>query len=136
MDLRAYRRIAHLAPRLAIAIPLALASACSGDEGAGGEEGASYTITWGPVQVASGEEDTRCVTKRIDNPAQIRVGRIHNELQSSHHLIVYRVADEVERPDPYPCQPFSDTLDPEKGAPLMVSQRSEDTLELPESVAF
>jgi hypothetical protein len=77
------------------------------------------------------------VTKRLGNAEQLRVHQIHNSLgEASHHFIVYRVDDTTEQPTPYACQPFADTLDPAKGAPLMITQRAEETLTLPDGVAF
>ena len=48
-------------------------------------------------------------------------------------ILVAKVNDETERPDPYPCVPFTDTFnDP----PLIITQRAEDRLTLPEGVAY
>jgi hypothetical protein len=97
----------------------------------------SFTIDWGPVEAAPGDEFTRCVTKRLDNETAVHIGSIHNVLGAvSHHLIVYRVADGVENDTPTPCAPFTDALDPSQGSPLMITQRHEELLELPEGVAF
>ena len=41
-----------------------------------------------------------------------------------------------EQPEPFDCNPFSDTLDPTKGAPLMITQKEEEVLSLPTGVAF
>jgi len=94
----------------------------------------SFTVKWGPVTVAPGTESTQCVVKRIGNTDSISVHEIHNVLgATSHHFIVYRVDDQVERPEPYPCAPFTDTLnDP----PLIITQRADDRLTLPEGVAY
>jgi hypothetical protein len=54
----------------------------------------------------------------------------------SHHLIVYRVNGTEERAEPFPCTPFLETLNPEVGSPLMVSQIHDETLDLPYGVAF
>jgi hypothetical protein len=114
-----------------------------GTDGGGGRDSAidpgveMFTIDWGPFTAAPGEEDTRCVTKRLTNATQIRVHELHNVLGGySHHLIVYRVADETESPDPTPCQPFTDTLDPTRGSTLVVTQRAEERITLPDNVAF
>jgi len=96
-----------------------------------------WTIDWGPVTVSPGSEDTRCVVRRLGNPGTARIGSIHNQLgNSSHHLIVYRTSDAEERPEPFACAPFTDTLDPSVGAPLAVTQRAEETITLPPGVAF
>ena len=51
-------------------------------------------------------------------------------------MIVYRVNDTVEQPTPFDCQPFTDTLDPNKGAPLMITQKKDELLTLPAGVAY
>jgi len=97
----------------------------------------SFTVTFGPVTVAPAEENTQCVIVRLGNPAMLRVGRIHNVLSpGSHHFIVYRTNDTEERATPFDCQPFVETLNPEAGSPLMITQRSDETLTLPDGVAF
>jgi len=114
-------------------------TSASGSGGAGGFEvpEGSYTVTWGPKQIEAGIDDAQCVTVRLGNPERLQVGSIHNQLGGvSHHLIVYKVSDEEERTEPYDCDPFSDTLDPTAGMPLMITQKKEDTLLLPEGVAF
>jgi hypothetical protein len=124
-------------------LSICLASAC-GDGGApedlpvdGNPGGQTYTIEWGPVEVQPLEEDTRCVTLELANDIPIRVDSIHNTLgATSHHFIVYRVNGDPINETPTPCTPFVDTLDPTKGAPLMITQRPEETIQLPEGVAF
>lgn len=99
--------------------------------------GDSYSVEFGPVTVAPGKENTQCVVLRLDNPALLHVGQIHNELtDGSHHLIVYRTNDTEEKLQPFDCQPFSDTLKPEKGSPLMITQKHDEVLTLPKGVAF
>jgi hypothetical protein len=105
--------------------------------GVGGGVGDSYTVTFDPITVSPGQENTQCVTKRVPNDVEIKVGKIHNQLPTgSHHLIVYRTSDTEEAPEPVNCQPFADTLDPAKGAPLMVTQKHDELLELPAGVGF
>jgi hypothetical protein len=110
----------------------------SGGDGAGaGANQPSFTVEFDALTVAPGVEDTQCVVKRVGNDEQIRVHQIHNELPvGSHHLIVYQTSDTVEQIEPFDCQPFSDTLDPSKGSPIMITQKSEDLLTLPDGVAF
>jgi hypothetical protein len=130
---------------------LALSIGCGGgDDGGGGgaadggtgspdaTPGTTHTVTWGPVEVGAGEENTKCVLVRLGNANQIRVNAIHNVLGDvSHHFIVYRdnLATD-ERVTPYDCQPFSDTLNPDNGAPITVTQRADETVTLPQGVAF
>ncbi len=112
------------------------ATGAGGGSGGGAPLG-SHTVTWGPYEVPAGTDDTKCVTKRLGNPEELRVGSIHNQLGAvSHHLIVYKVADTEEQPEPYDCEPFQDTLDPSKGMPLMITQKADETLTLPDGVAF
>jgi hypothetical protein len=97
----------------------------------------SWTVEWGPIMADAFEEDTRCVIKRLGNPGAAHIGRIHNVLgDHSHHMIVYRTSDTEEQLEPFPCTPFVDTLDPAAGAPLTISQRAEELIQLPPGVAF
>lgn len=106
-----------------------------GDGDGDGVGGEVYSLTWGPFDVAPGEEDTKCVIKKLDNTTEIKVGEFHNVLgATSHHFIVYRVADNPpERPEPFDCDPFIDIVG---GAPVMITQKSDDTLILPDGVAY
>lgn len=106
--------------------------------GAGGTfTGETFSLTVGPLAVAPGRENTQCVVQRLSNPTPIHVGMIRNVISSSsHHLIVYKTNDTEERTTPFNCTPFLETLNPEAGAPLMVTQKFEDELRLPEGVAF
>lgn len=111
----------------------------TGGGGAGGSEPVpgSESLTFGPKTLAPGEENTQCIQVRLKNMDVLRAHQIHNVLSpGSHHMIVYRTTDTVEKLTPYDCQPFVDTLDPSKGSPLMITQKHDDTLTLPDSVAF
>jgi hypothetical protein len=89
------------------------------------------------MSAPGGSENTQCVIKKVGNAEQLHVAAIHNQLGDlSHHLIVYKVADTVEQPTPFNCQPFKDTLDPSKGSPLMISQKKDDLLQFPPGVAY
>lgn len=115
------------------------ATTAAGGGGSGGSDvvPGQQSITFGPVTLDPGVENTQCIQARLGNLEQLRVHQLHNLLsQGSHHMIVYRTSDTEEKLTPYDCQPFVDTLDPTKGAPLMVTQKHEDTLTLPEGVAF
>ena len=101
------------------------------------EPSQTRSITFGPVAVAPGVEKTQCITIRLGNTKAFHAGSIHNELgPASHHLIVYKVADTVENTTPTDCQPFTDTLDPAKGSPLMITQKADEVLALPAGVAY
>jgi hypothetical protein len=106
-----------------------------GDTGSGGD--GSFRIDWGPRMVEPGVEDTQCVVKRLPNDRPIKIGEIHNELgAASHHLIVYRVNEGEEIPDPQPCRPFADVLDLSGGAPLAVTQKADEVIALPAGVGM
>jgi len=114
------------------------AGTTSSSSGAGGGQSLeSYTVSWGPVAVMPGEENTQCVVKKLGNAAAFHAGTIHNVLNvGSHHMIVYKTNDTVEQPTPFACKPFTDLLHPEKGTPVMISQKSDDTLTLPQGVGL
>ncbi len=95
------------------------------------------SVVFPETAVPAGRESTQCVVLRLGNEKPAHIGSIRNALgDGSHHLIVYRVADTVEQRTPFSCKPFADTLDPERGSPLMITQKKEDTLTLPPGVAF
>jgi len=131
---------------LPLAVAAVLASACSGktdtapsaDSPEGGEPaGTSYTLTVGPLDVPAGTEKTQCVVMHLGNANAMHVNTIHNTLsQGSHHMIVYRSTETQEQLTPFDCVPFTDTLDPAKGTTLMVTQKKDDTLSLPDGVGF
>ena len=99
--------------------------------------GTEWTVDWGPVTVAAGMEDTRCVVKRVGNDGPIHIGKMVNELGSaSHHMVVYRLSEGEEVLEPQPCTPFVDVLDPSRGAPLAVTQKESETITLPTGVAY
>ena len=104
---------------------------------AGVAAGTSYSLTFSPGVVQPGVEQTQCVVQRLGNPSSIHVGTIHNTLSNgSHHMIIYRSNDTVEQTTPFACVPFTDTLDPSKGSTLMVTQKHDDVLNLPQGVGF
>jgi hypothetical protein len=123
---------------LALALALAAISCSSASSGPPKAPAAPpITLSFPATVVAPGIEETQCVVMRLGNPAALHVGAVHNILgDGSHHLIVYTVNDTVEKPTPFPCKPFTDTLDPAKGAPLMVTQKRDDLLSLPDGVAY
>ncbi|MEM7433713.1 MAG: hypothetical protein AAF436_01080 [Myxococcota bacterium] len=112
----------------------AFAIGCGDAEtGAGGPDG-SFSIKWGPTEVPAQSEATDCVVRRLGNPEGTFIHEIQNVLgATSHHFIVYRVNDTVEQLEPQPCQPFLDVLE---DPPLIITQRAEDRLVLPEGVAY
>jgi len=99
-----------------------------------------FTTTWGPVAVNPAQENTQCVDVRLTNAAEIKVHQMHNILgPGSHHLIVYKNDDPAatERTTPYDCQPFTGALNlTGMIAPVMITQKSDDELTLPDGVAY
>jgi hypothetical protein len=128
---------------------LALASslfviACGGSTGGTGQmdapplSGDKYSLTWGPVTVQPGVENTQCILARLSNPTDIMVHQMHNVISTgSHHMIVYKDdMDTAEQLTPFDCQPFTGALN-QSGmvTPLMITQKSDDELTLPTAVA-
>jgi len=98
-----------------------------------------YSLRWGPVAVAPSQESTQCIWLRLSNDAEIKVHQLHNVLSpSSHHLIVYKDdMDTTEQTTPVPCQPFTGALNTTgKIFPFMITQKHDDELTLPHSVAY
>lgn len=122
---------------LALVLLLAAPAGCSSAPPPRKPAEPAITLSFPSTAVAAQVEQTQCVVMRLGNKAPLHIGAVHNKLgDASHHLIVYRVNDTVEKTTPFPCKPFSDTLDPAKGAPLMVTQRKDDLLTLPNGVAY
>jgi hypothetical protein len=136
---------ASVAASVALGVASLVLAACgSGDDtsatpvdaGTDGQVG-SFSVTWGPKTIPANREETECVQVRLGNDGTIKVHEIHNVLgAASHHFILYRTNATEEYTTPRPCNPFTDTLDPTKGAPLMITQRADETLTLPDDVAF
>jgi hypothetical protein len=103
----------------------------------GGIPPGALQLKYPDVDVPGGIEKTQCVVVNLHNANMLRIHEVHNQLsQLSHHLIVYTTTDTTEQPVPFDCQPFTDTLDPTKGAPIMITQKKDDDLVLPSGVAF
>ena len=97
----------------------------------------AYTVQFGPIQVSPGEENTQCIVVPLGNTGSIHVGQIHDLLgTASHHMILYKVAAQATQATPFACQPFQGALNPANGNPLIISQKADDTLTLPQGVAF
>jgi hypothetical protein len=116
---------------------LFLVPACGGTGAGSGAQPRQFTMGFGAIEVPAGTEHTQCIVKRLDNPEPLHVGAVHNVLgEASHHMVVYRTNDTVEQTTPFDCRPFADTLDPSKGSPVMITQKKDDLLQLPEGVAY
>jgi hypothetical protein len=118
-----------------LGLALAMLSACIAGRPIAAPQ--SYTVQFGPITVPSGVERTQCIVKLLGNAEAVHIGTLHNQLgTASHHMIVYRVADTTEQLTPFDCTPFKDTLDASKGSPLMITQKTDELLELPPGVAY
>src|SRR5215212_6019009 len=98
--------------RLLLALVVcSLFAGCGGDKETPADapvlEGEKLSMTWGPVSVPAGREDTQCVWMRLDNDTEKKIYELHNVLNpASHHLIVYKDdMDTTEQLTPVPCQP-------------------------------
>jgi hypothetical protein len=116
---------------------LSLLPACGGGTGGSSNQPRELSLSFGAFKVPAGTEHTQCIVKRLGNSEPLHVGAVHNVLgEASHHMVVYRTNDPVEKTTPYDCRPFADTLDPSKGSPIMITQKKDDLLQLPEGVAY
>lgn len=101
--------------------------------------GDKYTLTWGPIAVPVGKENTQCIWVKLPNTAAIKVHQMHNSLSTvSHHLIVYKDDhDTTEQTTPVDCQPFTGALNTTGSIqPLAITQKHDDEITLPDGVAY
>jgi hypothetical protein len=127
--------------RSALVISMVIACGGGGDGVSpdAGLTGEKYSVTFGPVTVQPGQENTQCIQTRLSNTAPIKVHNMHNVLTpGSHHLIVYRDnMTTAETTSPVNCQPFTGALNPSgMVAPIMITQRADDPLYMPDGVAY
>jgi hypothetical protein len=125
---------------LGLALCSCLLAACGTSGGPGQPPPTDeYDLTWGPVTVTPGMEQTQCIWLRLGNTAEIKVHELHNVLSaSSHHLIVYKDdMDTTEQRTPMPCRPFTGALNTSGMiAPLAITQKKDDLITLPDGVAY
>ncbi|HUJ59984.1 MAG TPA: hypothetical protein VLX92_15875 [Kofleriaceae bacterium] len=101
--------------------------------------GDKYELTWGPIDVAPGVEDTQCIWLRLPNAGQLKIHQLHNMLgPTSHHMIVYKDdMDTTEQTTPMDCQPFTGALNTSGMiAPIVITQKKDDEITLPDGVAY
>jgi hypothetical protein len=101
--------------------------------------GTPYTVTWGPVTVQAGVEDTQCIWLNLNNATTIKVHQMVDQLDLiSHHLIVYKDdMDTTEQTTPIDCQPFTGALNPTGMiSPIAITQKKYDEITLPDEVAY
>jgi hypothetical protein len=130
-------------PSLALALA-ALAASCATDPAPAGDPDANseppadeYALRWGPITVQPGVENVQCVVVRLGNDVPVKIHEIHNVLGDvSHHFIIYKTAETEERPEPHDCDSIENLVASESDVPLMITQKYEELLTLPEGVAF
>jgi hypothetical protein len=128
--------------RLMLALTLCSSFGCGGEQTPADApmlEGEKFSLTWGPVSVPAGREDTQCIWMRLPNTTEIKVHQMHNVLNAaSHHLIVYKDdMDTTEQLTPTPCQPFTGALNTTGMiAPIAITQKHDDMIFLPNRVAY
>ncbi len=134
--------------RVVLVASLSLLFACGNDGTNTGDDqpgvdatlsGEMLSLTYPTFTVNPGSESTKCVWMRLPNTGEVKVHQLHNVLgSSSHHLIVYRDnMDTTEQLTPVDCQPFTGALNTTGMiAPIMITQRADDALFLPEGVAY
>ncbi len=126
-------------PCLLLAVA-ACGTEAEGDDGPPPLTGDLYSLRYGPITVPPGKEDTQCVNLRLSNTTAIKVHQMRNLLSDgSHHLIVYKDDDPetVESTTPESCTPFTGALNLSgMVAPVMITQKAEDALTLPDGVAY
>lgn len=126
--------------RGAVALVLAALAACASDPG--GDDVVDtppdpISVRWGPIEVQPGVEAVQCVNVRLGNLDPLKVYEIHNVLGDiSHHYIVYKTFETEEYSTPRDCSSVESLVDPDVAVPLMITQKSEETLTLPDGVAF
>jgi hypothetical protein len=97
-----------------------------------------FRVAIGPIMLDPGQERTVCIVRRMGNTTPQLIRRVTANLgEASHHMIIYRVPDRVERLAPYPCQPFSAAHDnTATSGPVMIAQQPDARLELPAGVGL
>lgn len=124
-------------PSILLAALLASVFACNDeDNGEPGEEG--YAVSIGPIDTPPGQEFVRCVVVSVGNLDRIGINRIESETStvSIHHFGFYKVYGMEEQLEPFDCRPFSSKLDPDVAIVSFVTQRTQDSLQLPPGVGF
>jgi hypothetical protein len=142
-------RLGAFSPVVAVSSLLLAAGGCSssGAEPAGGTSSSStgagggtpfdaggsitsYETGIGPVQLAPGIEDTRCIVIRLGNAEGGYVRRFRADLgEGSHHMIVYTSDDTTESKTPTPCPPLAGILAGQH--PVFIAQQAHADLVFP-----
>jgi hypothetical protein len=104
-------------------------SACHGQ--GQGPSPTTFVARVGPWSLEAGQELTRCIVFRLDNPQGAFIRGIHAELGvHSHHMSIYRSADTAETLTPFDCRGFDTVLQGDR--PLFIAQQERAALTFPD----
>jgi hypothetical protein len=118
---------------------------CSGATADGADAGVDQAplplgairLTLGPLELAPGQETTRCLTAHLPTTIPTDIIEIDATLAQTHHVIFYR--EGVDRPDAalYPCAPL-DVLSGQNPsrAPLYIGEVPKENFRLPAGVGY
>lgn len=119
----------NAAPYLCIVI---LAAACQTAD----RPATSFSVEWGSRAVAPGIEGSKCIVTSLGNTVPVRVNSVETVLgPTSHHMMIYRERETVEKREPFECVSFVNALNAHF-APMFIAQKLSDVLTLPPGVAF
>lgn len=97
----------------------------------------TYEISIGPITVPPYYENTKCLEVVLDNDEPIFVNQLENSITgSSHHMIVYTLDTSPGITEPQNCDPFIATTGISDVVPIALTQKAEDTIQLPSGVAY
>jgi hypothetical protein len=100
----------------------------------------TVNVSIGPIALPPGKETTVCRVFKLPTQTDANVVRIDGRLlPGSHHLILYKSNETIERPDAYSCPPLDIGLGggKVKAVPLYIAQTENDNgLGLPRGTAF
>ncbi|HKP57648.1 MAG TPA: hypothetical protein VJV78_13045 [Polyangiales bacterium] len=85
--------------------------------------------------VQPGDEDTQCMQVTVPGTEAVSITRVHNTLSpGSHHFILTAMNDAAAKEAPLAhCAGFRGAI---KGAPLTITQKHDDQIQLPEGIAY
>jgi Copper type II ascorbate-dependent monooxygenase, C-terminal domain len=93
------------------------------------------SVTIALPNVEPGGEETQCAQIRLKNTEPLSVVRLHNRLTSGSHHFILTALNDPNAPEQAPtrCQGFGGAV---TGAPLVITQKHDDIVELPEGVGY
>jgi hypothetical protein len=90
--------------------------------------GYTTTLATGPYHVASGVEQTFCITLDLGNDTAMMLRGVHTHISDgSHHLVVSRADGSVADPTPTPCPPLAHGV----GQAIFIAESHESGLVYP-----